>query len=116
VIERRTAVVQGALALGMRRLRAAQANECGIQILTLPQLAAHLAGGFLRPASVVEIEPAIQEALKRGGFQDLESVRHLPGMTRAVLRTLRKAWDSGVALQQRSSESRRRIADLLAIE
>jgi hypothetical protein len=87
VFERRTSIVQGALAFGMRRWRAAQANECGVQILTLPQLAACLAGGFLRPALDAEIEPAIQEALKTGGFQDLEAVRHLPGMTRAVLRT-----------------------------
>lgn len=42
----RTIVVDGPLALQMRRLEAARAGEVGLQIFTLAQLAAHIAGGL----------------------------------------------------------------------
>jgi hypothetical protein len=99
----------------MRRLQAARANEFGLQIMTLPQLAAHLAGGFLHSAPHDLIEPAIKEALDKGGFLQLQTVRHLPGMTRAVTRTLRKAWDADLSLRDKASGSPR-IVDLVVIE
>src|SRR4029077_7340804 len=71
---------------------AAQVNDCGLQILNLSQAAARLAEGFAIAAPAELLEPAIQNALDDGGFVELEQVRHLPGMTRAVLRTLRKIW------------------------
>jgi hypothetical protein len=43
-LEVRTAVVEGPLAAQMRRAAAARANECVLEILNLPQLAARLAG------------------------------------------------------------------------
>jgi hypothetical protein len=52
----------------MRRFAAAQANDCGLQILNLPQVAARLAGGFAIPASADQLEPAIREALDEGGY------------------------------------------------
>jgi hypothetical protein len=87
--QRRTIVVQGTLAYGMRRLQAATRGESGINLVTLPQLAAELAGGFLHLAPNEAIETLIKERLVAGGFQDLEDVRDLPGMTRAVTATLR---------------------------
>ena len=95
----RTAVVEGPLAFQMRRVAAARANECGLQILNLPQLAARLAGGFTMPVTPEHLEPAIQRALNEGGFTELERVRHLPGMSWAVARTLRKVWDADVDLR-----------------
>jgi hypothetical protein len=74
-MQRRTAVIQGALAYGMRRIAAARAGETGLQIMTVPQVAARLAGGFLHPATGEIIEPAIRTALDEGGFQDLEGSR-----------------------------------------
>jgi len=79
----RTAVVGGALAFQMRRAAAARANECGLQILTLPQLAARLSGGFTTPISSEHLDLAVQRALAEGGFLELETVRYLPGMTRS---------------------------------
>jgi hypothetical protein len=72
-------VVEGPLAFQMRRFTATQAIDCGLQILNLPQVAASLAGGFAAPASADQVEPAIQEALDEGGFDELERMRHLPG-------------------------------------
>lgn len=116
MMQRRTVIVQGTLAYGMRRLQAARTNQSGLHIVTLPQLAAGLAGGFLHVASDDVIEPAIKSGLAAGGFQDLENVRELPGMTRAVARTLRKAWDADLSLRGAPYAGNSRVVDLVAIE
>ncbi|WP_342714303.1 hypothetical protein AAFG22_05090 [Bradyrhizobium sp. B024] len=71
-IELQTVVVEGSVAPGMRRADAARANECGIQILGLPQLAARLAGGFAIPVTAQLLDPAVRRALDEGGFVELE--------------------------------------------
>jgi len=111
-----TAIVEGPLAFQMRRAVAARANECGLQILNLPQLAARLAGGFTCPVTTEYLNPAIQRALDEGGFGELEPVRHLPGMTRAVARTLRKIWDADVDLRAVGAAKHGRIRELSIIE
>src|SRR5262245_60147107 len=116
IMQKHTAIVQGALAYGMRRTAAARAGECGLQILNISQMAARLAGGFLHLATAETIEPAIREALDEGGFQELESVRHLPGMTRAIAKTLRKAWHADLRLQDKVPATNARIADLVKIQ
>jgi hypothetical protein len=68
----RTTVIEGSLAFQMRRAAAARANECGLQIMTLPQLAARLAGGFTVPVSTDQLDLAIQRALDDGDFVELE--------------------------------------------
>src|SRR5258708_14081343 len=60
--------------------------------------------------------PAIQNALDDGGFVELEQVRHLPGMTRAVLRTLRKIWAADFDLAAAGGAGHRRIAEMSLIE
>jgi hypothetical protein len=81
VLNRRTVVVEGPLAFRMRRIAAARQGETGVQIMTLPQLAARLAGGFTRPARSQDLDLAMRLALEAGGFAELESIRQLPGMT-----------------------------------
>jgi hypothetical protein len=44
------------------------------------------------------LEPAIQNALAQKGFADLEAVCELPGVIRAVARTLRRVWDADIDL------------------
>jgi len=83
--------------------------------MTLPQLAARLAGGFTRPARSEDLDPAIRSALEAGGFTDLESIRTLPGMTRSVAWTLTRLWNADFALADRAHESAR-LQDLAAIE
>ena len=53
----RTVIVEGPLALRMRRFAAARDGETGLQIMTLPLLAARLAGGFSRPAGPEDLAP-----------------------------------------------------------
>jgi hypothetical protein len=87
-MKRQTIVVEGPLAFRMRRLAAAGLAEAGVQIMTLPQLAARLVGGFARPARSNDLDPAIRSALEAGSLIDLEPLRELPGMTRSVASTL----------------------------
>lgn len=109
---RRTIVVQGPLAFRVHRLAAADQGSLGLQLMTLPMLAARLAGGFLRPAQSDEVELSLQAALKRGGFTEIEPLRTLPGMTRAATRTLRKVWDADIAMDARSEPRLKDIASL----
>jgi hypothetical protein len=109
----RTAIIERPLAYQMRRLAAARASESGLQILTLPQMASRLAGGFTYPVTAEQTEPGIQAALDEGGFAELEHVRQLPGMTRAVARALRKAWDADIDLAEIEGK---RVHDLALIE
>jgi hypothetical protein len=112
---RRTVIIDGPLTFRMRRLAAARNAEAGLQIMTLPALAARLAGGFLRAAGPQELEPAIRAAIDPGGFADLDRMRALPGMTRALLATLGKVWDADLDLQALAADGAR-LADLALIE
>ncbi len=114
-MNRRTIVVEGPLAFHMRRIAAARRGETGVQIMTIPQMAARLAGGFTRPAQSQDLDPAIRDALEAGGFAELESIRHLPGMTRAVARTLAKIWLADLPLLERADQGAR-LADIAEIE
>ncbi|WP_426532769.1 PD-(D/E)XK nuclease family protein [Bradyrhizobium sp. McL0615] len=110
----RTVIVEGSLAHQMRRAAAARANECGLQILGLPQLAARLAGAFTTPVTAEVLDPAIRLALDEGGFVDIEPVRQLPGTARALARSLRKLWDADVELRKMGDSTR--IRELMLIE
>ncbi|WP_247367847.1 PD-(D/E)XK nuclease family protein [Bradyrhizobium sp. 18] len=77
----------------MRRLDAAREGAMGRQVLTLPLLAARLAGGFVSPASHELLYLAIRQALEAGGYEDIGKVSELPGMPAAALSALRDWWD-----------------------
>ena len=114
-MKRRAIVVDGPLAFRMRRLAAARDRELGLEILTLPQLAARLAGGFCRPAHEDVLFPAINTALEQGGYTQLDGVRRLPGMTRAVARTLACIWSADLNLDDLSVTSPR-LADMAVLQ
>lgn len=96
MIARSTLVVHGPLAMRMRRLAAARQGNIGREILTLPLVAARLAGGFIAPVTTDVLYPAIQAALAAGGFRELGSVSSLPGMPRAVLQALDALWRANI--------------------
>ena len=110
----RTVVVDGPLALRMARLKAAREGAVGHQIVSLPQLAARLAGGFVRPAQREELEPALAEALAEGGFAELTPLQSLPGTVRALVRTFERLWSAGFDLS--SVAPTPRVSDLALIE
>src|SRR6185437_953966 len=112
---RRTIVVDGPLAFHARRHAAAKAGASGLQIFALPHLAARLAGGFQHRARSQDLDAAIRAALDAGGFEEIEDVRGLPGMTRAISRALTKLWHADIDLAE-SAKSQGRMRDLLEIE
>jgi hypothetical protein len=115
-MRRRTCIVEGPLAFRMRRIAAARRAEAGVQIMTLPLLAARLAGGFARPARSQDLDPVIRTALSAGGLVELESIRELPGMTRSVAWTLTRAWNADFELSAGHAGSHGRLQDLAAID
>ena len=110
-----TTVVYGPMALHARRLQAAESGKLGLQVMTLEQLAAHLAGGFLRPASSEELDLAIRAAFEGGGFCELQDLPGFPGAVRAVARTLQRVWEANLPTADLASSSSR-MADLDLIQ
>jgi hypothetical protein len=101
----------------MRRLAAARAGENGLQILTWPQLAARLVSGFVQPVQAEHLEPAIQAAIAAKGFMELDRVSELPGITRAVARSLQKVWNADIDLAATAKrDAAPRLLDLAVIE
>src|SRR5258707_3984769 len=110
---RRTIVVHTRLAGHMARVNAARAGAHGIQILTMGQMAARLAGGFLAPIDSVSLREAVREALPETDLGELENIKALPGMVRAAVSTLDKVWRADIDL---SSSSHPRLQALAALE
>lgn len=92
----------------MQRLSAAREGTAGVEILSLPQLVARLAGGFARPATAEELQPAIRIALAQVGYRDIQNLTCLPGMVRAVQQTLTSVWHADISLD---SAANARLAD-----
>jgi hypothetical protein len=114
-MKRRVLVVDGPLAFRMRRLEAARGSVLGHEVLSLPLLAARLAGGFRRFADRDLLAPAIAEALDQGNFKEFDSVKNLPGMVRAVVQTLDRVWTADLDLEALATKAPR-LADLALIE
>ena len=112
---RRTLITYGRLAIRELRLKAARERMHGLQIMTIEQFAARLAGGFLLPIDKDRLRAAIQTALPKADLGELESIKMLPGFVRAAVDTLSKAWLSGIDLKARSSEHTR-IAAIANLE
>ena len=112
---RRTLITFGRLAMRELRLKAARERSHGLQIMTIEQFAARLAGGFLLPIDKDRLRAAIQTALPKADLGELTSIKMLPGFVRAAVDTLSKAWLSGIDLEARSSEHTR-IAAIANLE
>lgn len=115
VFQRTTLIVEGPLAMRTQRLQAARVNANGLEVLTLPQLAVRLAGGFIDLPGPEGIYPAVRNALAEGGFAELDPVRNFPGTPRAVTHALDLVWRADLDLATRAASSAR-LADLRLIE
>ena len=110
---RRTIVVHTRLAGHMARVQAARAGESGVQILTMGQLAARLAGGLLRSIDPDDLKIAVRDSLAAMQLGELEPIKALPGMVRAAVGTLEKIWNAGIDL---SREAHPRLQALRKLE
>jgi hypothetical protein len=84
-----------------------------VQILTMGQLAARLAGGLLRPIDPDDLKIAVRESLAKVQLGELEPIKELPGMVRAAVGTLDKVWNAGIDL---SRETHPRLQALHKLE
>ena len=95
---RRTIVVHTKLAGYNARVEAARANANGIQIRTMDQVAARLAGGFIQPIDPDALQDAVKASLVSTNLGELEDIKPLPGMVRAAVGTLDKVWHANIDL------------------
>jgi len=114
---RRTLVVPNALAWHEERFQAAREKAHGLKIVTIPQLAARLAGGFLHLISRPELQELVAQAISAIRFTEIDPVKNLPGTVRAICDTLQKAWHGPADLDLQARRNLgARIADLALIE
>jgi hypothetical protein len=97
----------------MARVEAARSDALGVQVLTMGQMATRLAGGFIAPIDTGTLQDAVRDALPETDVGELESIKNLPGMVRAVVGTLERVWQAGIEL---SSHSQPRLRALAALE
>src|SRR6516225_10456023 len=81
----RTIVVHTRLAGHMARVQAARAGESGVQILTMGQLAARLAGGLLRPIDPDDLKIAVRDSLAAMQLGELEPIKALRGQEKKLI-------------------------------
>ncbi|ABE62795.1 conserved hypothetical protein [Nitrobacter hamburgensis X14] len=97
---RRSVVVHTNLAGHMLRVDFARRSEIGVQVLTMGQLVARIAGGLLRPVDPDILLETARAALSAVDMAELEPIKDLPGMPRAVAATLDKVWRANVRLSE----------------
>jgi hypothetical protein len=112
---RRTVVVADRLAMRVKRLEAARTGHHGIQVMTFPQLAARLAGGFVQAAVDDALYRAVSASLETVDLGDLDPIRPMPGTPAATLATLRKVWHADLDLDARAG-AHPRIAALRRLD
>ena len=94
---RETLVVHNRHASRSYRTRAALPARQGLQLLTIEQLAARLAGGFIQPIDPDDFNDAVAAALTVP-MGELDAIKALPGFRRAAASSLAKAWSAGMNL------------------
>ena len=117
---RKTLIVHNRHALRTYRTRAALDAEQGLQMFTIEQLAARLAGGFLQPIDPDDFNAAVGAALAVP-MGELDAIKTLPGFQRAAAASLSKAWTVGVNLVEESESvtdptAKARLSSLAILE
>ena len=109
---RRTAVVHTNLSGHMIRVDAARSGNSGLQVMTMGQLAARLGGGFLQPIDAEILQDATRTALASSSLGELDLIKQLPGMVRAVVGTLDKVWRADIDLSTATNPRLRALSTL----
>ena len=84
------------------RTRAAMEGSQGLGIVTMEQLAARLAGGFLRSIDADALKAAVAEAVHQP-LGELDGIKSLPGFQRAAVASLSKAWSAGLRFDEEAA-------------
>ena len=89
---RRTVVVEGGYPRRWHQTQAAIGGEQGLLVVSMEELAARLAGGFLRSIRTDTLKERLRDAAAAGSLEELDTIKGLPGFQRAAAATLSKAW------------------------
>ena len=92
-------MVHSRYGLRCHRAQAAMDGEQGLRIVTMEQLVARLAGGFLRSIDPDSLKDAVAQAV-REPLGELDGIKTLPGFQRAAVSSLQKAWRAGLRLDE----------------
>lgn len=116
-MRRSTSVVSNRLADRRVRDQLARQGVVGRRVLTLPGVAARLAGGFARAASASQVKAALRQP-PLNELAGLRAIAELPGFARAATTTLLAAWRAGVDLAGRAEQpgAHERWAELAALQ
>ena len=93
----RTVVVNNRYAGRCHRTKAAFDGEQGLLLLSVEQLVARLAGGFLTPIDSDQLKAAVATVIAEP-LGELDKIKMLPGFQRAIAASLSKAWSAGLML------------------
>lgn len=91
------------------RANAALGRKRGVRLLTIDQLAARLAGGFLQPIDGDHLSTAVRESISLT-LGELDAIKTLPGFQRAAVNSLSKAWSAGLSLEDEATASKEQSA------
>ena len=91
------------------RTNAAIEGEQGLLLVTIEQLAARLAGGFLQPIDADALKTAVSAAVAEP-LGEFDKIKALPGFQRAVVASLSKAWSAGLTLDEEADVASDRTA------
>lgn len=100
----KTLVVHNRYAWRSYRTHAAINGNQGARLLTIEQLAARLAGGFLQPINPDTLNEAVASAIAQP-LGKLDKIKGLPGFQRATASSLTKAWSAGLSLEDLEKEA-----------
>lgn len=106
---RKTLVIHSRYGWRTHRTRAAFDGAQGLLLLTMDQLVARLAGGFLRSIDPDALMFAVAKAVAEP-LGELDGIKALPGFQRAAVATLSKAWSAGLKLDEEAVTSTRKSA------
>ena len=93
------------------RTRAAIDSEQGLLLVTIEQLAARLAGGFLQYINEDDLKSAVATAIG-DPLGELDKIKALPGFQRAAAVSLSKAWTAGLNLAEEEAAATDEIAEV----
>ena len=103
---RRTVVVEGRYARRWHQTQAAMNGNHGLLVVSMEELAARLAGGFLRSVGARDLKERVRDAAAAGPLDELDAIKALPGFQRAAAATLSKAWRAGLRLDDGNTRTR----------
>ncbi len=87
------------------RAKAALEGKHGVKLLTMDQLAARLAGGFLQPIDRDHVATAVGESISLP-LGELDAIKALPGFQRAAVNSFSKAWSAGLSLDREAEAAK----------